>query len=398
MTKPLHQIKREPVAFLNGLRSDSPGASKEFAARLIAEARDYGLNMRDFLTLKIDVRGSDKPEQFSDDKGLFSGYEAALASLGLPVRNDFANGITVDLAADTFQTFPGTRALFPEVIDDMVRWNYRQNLLESPDPMLASSRTITGTELLSTVVNDDATDYRIARPIAEGAKIPVHSIRTSQQSVGIFKHGMGYRTTYEFSRRARLDILTPYAQRSVREIAISKTYLATNILVNGDGAYDAAPVVAQSSFNTKTGETAVNGKINWANFMAWLVDRAQKGVPVDTVVGNWDAYIQWLLMFAKPTANSGPSEVDEMARAGFRLAGIPVLTGTINFVPSSSAPANRLIGFSKADTLEELVEAGSLIDESERSVENQTVSYFKTENSGYHLVFGDTREIYNFNA
>lgn len=394
MSKSLTALKREKVDFLAPLVGDSPGASKEFALKLIGEAREFGLNMRDYLTLKVDVRGSENAEQFAD----LNGYEASLAFLNLPVKNDFSNGITVDLASDTFQTYTGTRALFPEVIDDLVKWNYRQDLLERPELMVANSRTINGTELLSTIVTDSEDDYKIARPIAEGAKIPVHAIRSTQQSVQIFKHGMGYRTTYEFSRRARLDLITPYAQRAVREIARSKVYLATNVLINGDGAYGAAPVVAQSNFNTTTGETAVNGKINWANFMAWLVARANAGVPVDTIVGNWDAYIQWLLMFSKPTANSGPSEVEQLAKSGFRLGGVPVLEGVVNFVPSSTAPANRLIGFSKADTLEELVEAGSLIDESERSVENQTVSYFKTENTGYHLVFGDTRSIYNFGA
>lgn len=394
MVKSLTQLKREKVNFLAPLSDENPGTGIQFAQKMIGEAKDFGLTMRDYLALKIDVRGSDNAADFGD----MNGYEASLAFLNLPIRNDFASGVTVDLAADTFQTFPGTRALFPEVIDDLVKWNYRQDLLESPEPMLANSRTISGAELLSTVVPDTEADYQIARPIAEGAKIPVHSIRSTQQSVQLFKHGMGYRTTYEFSRRARLDLITPYAQRAVREIARSKTWLATSILINGDGAYAAAPVVTQSSFNATTGETATNGKINWANFMAWLVKRANSGAPIDTVVGNWDAYIQWILMFSRPTANAGQTDLQNLEKSGWKLQGIPLLSGVINFVPSSAAPANRLIGFSKADTLEELIEAGSLIDESERAVANQTVSYYKTENAGYHLVFGDTREIYNFGA
>jgi hypothetical protein len=56
------------------------------------------------------------------------------------------------------------------------------------------------------------------------------------------------------------------------------------------------------------------------------------------------------------------------------------------------------MGLSRGDTLEELVEAGSNIDESERAIQNQSITYVKSENAGYKLAFGDTRSIYNYGA
>lgn len=397
--RPLTDIKREGVECLATLMSDSPGNSKEAAQKLISEARSYGLDLRDYLTIKVDpALTASETDRQNFCAAQLDGYEASLAFLGLPVKNDYRHGVLLEAAADTFQTFPGTRALFPQVIDDMVTWKYRQDLLERVDPLVMQSRTVGGVEMISTVVDDKKEDYEAMTEIAEGSRIPVKSIRTTEKSVKFYKHGMGYRFTYEFQRRARLDLITPYANRAVRGAEISKVKWATLVLINGDTVHGAAPVVTQSSFNTPAGVTATNGQISYKNLMCWLVARAQAGTPIDTVVGNWDAYVQWLLMFSVPTNVGVSTDAQALAKSGFQIGGVPLLNGHVNFVLSSTAPANKLIGYSRGDTLEELVEAGSQISESERSIENQTVSYYRTENSGYRLVFGDTRSIYNYGA
>jgi hypothetical protein len=399
MLQSLTNIKRRPIeAILSGLLSDNPSESQNTAAKLIAEAQSFGIGLRDFLTLAVDVRGSANPERYQDGKGLLNGYHAALSFLKLPVKDDFENGITLDLASDTFQTYAGTRALFPEVIDDMVRWKYRQPVHERIDALVGSSRTINGVEMISTVVDDVAADYQVVKAVAELARVPVKSIRTTQNAVKFYKHGGGYRTSYEFSRRARLDMLTPYAARMNREMEMSKVGVATSLLINGDGVQAAAPVVAQSSYNAALGVNSTNNFISYKHLLAWLVARAQAGVPIDTVVGNWDAYLQWLLMFAVVDANAGKSDAEKVARAGFSMGGVPLVNGFVNFALSTTAPANRLIGYSKADTLEELVEAGSVISESETAIQNQSVTYVQTENTGYRLPFGDTRSIFNYGA
>lgn len=399
MTRPISEIlndRKAPEAskLLTDLRSESRSASIEAGTNLVVKARDYGLDLRDFLTLAIDPRLSDNPENYRADNRFLNGYEATLQHLNLPVREDLAEGIVLQAASDTFQTFPGTRALFPEVVDDMVKFKYRQDQIEKVAPLLAGSRTISGVEMLSTVIDDKQADYQADQAIAEMARIPIRTIRTTQYSVSIYKHGMGYRTSYEFERRARIDLLTPYAARSAREIEMSKVKAATALLVNGDAVYGAPTTTAQSSW--KSGAT--NGTLNWEGLTAWFVDSAKKGVPIDTVVGNWDAYLLWLKLFGMPVSNYSRTDSDNLAAVGFNVQAVPLLGGTINFALSSTMTAGRLLGMSKADTLEELVEAGSLISESERSIQNQTVTYVKTENIGYRLVFGDSRSVYNYNA
>lgn len=393
MSKPLSQVKRRGVQTLADLRSSNQAQSIQAAQNLIGEAREFGLNLRDFLTLSIDVPASEHSDRFKDERGFLSGYEAALAYLNLPVRDDFSRGIVLDAAVDTFQTYPGTRALFPEVIDDMLRWKYRQDQLESTGPIVSQTRTISGVEMITTVVDDKEDDYQVHRAVGELARIPVKTIRTGEQAVRFYKHGGGIRYSYEFQRRARIDMLTPYQNRMMREVERSKVWAATAILINGDGVNGAAPVVTQDSL--VTGATA--GKINRRALVTWLINRAKAGTPVDTVVGNWDAYIEWLELFAVSKVGDR-SEADDAAVQGFQLGGIPLLQGRVNFALSSAVPAGKLIGFSQGDTVEELVEAGSNIEESERSIQNQAITVVKTENAGYKLNFSDTRSIFDFSA
>ena len=159
--------RKAPEIVLAGLRDDNPSKSKEASAKLVAMAKDSGLSLKDYLTLAIDTTQSEKPQRF---EGL-NGFEAALLELNLPFRQDLENGVLLQAAADTFQKYPGTRAMFPEVIDTMVRWKNRQDQIEKVEPLVAQSRTISGTEMISTVV-EDSPEARQTFSIAEFGNIP----------------------------------------------------------------------------------------------------------------------------------------------------------------------------------------------------------------------------------
>lgn len=383
----LTDIKRvAPEILLHEMRHDNPGVSALAANKLVSQAKASGLSMQDFLILAIDPTQSKTPEKYA---GL-NGFESTLLELGLPVRNDFEQGVLLQAAADTFQKYPGTRAMFPEVIDTMIRWKNRQDQIEQVAPLLAQSRTISGTELISTVVEDDSKD-RGTFSISELGNIPVRTLRTSDSSVRFYKHGSGIRTSYEFERRASLDIMTPFAARIGRELELSKVKAATTVLLNGDGVNPAATAQKFSDFQ---GDPSKDLSGQYKALARWLVARAKSGVPVDTIVGNIDMYLALLFMFT-PSLSAAKSEADAIAEhGGPRInVNLPILGGNSNFVLSSSMPANKLLAYSKGDTLEELKEAGSEISENERSIQNQSITYVKTETSGFKLAFGDTRTV-----
>jgi len=387
--KNLTEAKRTAVdQALSGLLSANLADSVNAGHRLVREAKDFGLCMQDYLKLAVDPNAGEQAAKYS---GL-NGFETSLAFLNLPFRDNLDQGVFLQAAADTFQKFPGTRAMFPEVVDSMLRWKNRQNQIESIAPLLAQSRTINGTELISTVVDDDSA-ARGSYIIAELAKIPVRTIRTSQSSVTIWKHGSGIRTSYEFERRSSLDILTPFAARIARELEISKVRAATSILINGDGVNGAAPVVPITSVGGVV-TTTTPFRNQYAAFAKWMMTQAAAGIPIDTVVGNIDMYLELLLMFT-PTLASQTSEIGAaVANGGPGInLNIPLLGGSATFAVSTSMPAGKLLGMTKSETLEELIEAGSSIAENEKSITNQSITYVRTENSGFKLAYGDTRSI-----
>ena len=201
-----------------GLKSKSETEARDFAHRLMNEAREVGLSMRDYLSWKIDTNLSPESAKFSVEGKRLSGYEAALAVLNLPVRNDFANGVSLQAAASTLQTYPGTRILFPDVVDDTAKYTYRQTQFEQLGAVIGNSRTINSTELLYMVVNDSETDYQFARAVTERGQVPIYKVKGSEQSVKIYTFGMGWEFTYELERRAAIDLLTPFAIRARREV------------------------------------------------------------------------------------------------------------------------------------------------------------------------------------
>lgn len=396
--RPLSQIADlnfDIDAVVASLKSTDEDTSKKAGVKLAKMAAEFGISIKDFLKLAVKRSSSET----------LNGYELTLFKLNLPIKDDFDNGVFLQAASDTFQTHPGTRALFPEVIDDVLRWSVRQDQVEQVAPMLANSRTINGPEMLSTVVDDDS-DENDSYSIAELGRIPVRTIKTSESAVKIWKHGSALRTSYEFTRRASIELMKPHANRIARELESSKVRAATSVIINGDGAYGAAGSVNQSSYNTATGYTATNGKINWPHFMYWLVKRAEAGVPVDTVLMNWDGMFQWMLLFGAPTQGAtgttfGPTAVENMRNAGVDVATAGQVIGLLQRITpvlSSAVPANKIIGITRGDTLEELREAGSDIQETERAILNQSITMTKTENTGYHLVYGDTRSVFVYNA
>lgn len=392
----LSEIKRRPVGEVVGQLLASDGFTSASAGRrLVNDAKEFGLCLQDYLKIAcLSVNDKGNEEEYA---GL-NGFEATLKLMNLPFRNDFEQGVFLQAASDTFQKYPGTRAMFPEVVDQMLKWKTRQQNIENVASLVAQTRTINGTELITMFLEDNAA-ARGTFTIAELGKIPVRTLTTSQQSVGIYKHGSGIKTSYEFERRASMDILTPFAARVARELEISKVRTATQMLINGDGVNGAAPVVGISTIPGGVVQGTKRLRNQYDTLATWMMQRAAAGTPIDTIVGNIDVFIELLLMFT-PTLSGQTSEIEAAVRnggPGINL-NLPLLGGTANFALSTSMPAGQLLGMTKAETLEELVEAGSSISENERSIENQSIVYTRTENTGFKLAFADTRQILDLNS
>lgn len=371
---------------LKDLRSANLSESINAGQSLLRASALSGLTIPDYLRLAVKTS-----EGEFKGSGL-DGYEATLAHLNLPFQNDFSKGVLLQAASDTFATYPGTRMMFPAVMDEILRFSVRQNSIENPSQIVSGSRTIAGSEQISVVMDDDTAATQTAL-VSEGGKIPISEVRSSEQTVRMFKHGGGYRFTYEFGRRASLDILTPFAARTARRLELSKMKAAIDMLINGDGVtgHGAAPVVRQQADFGGTGTTLLEYK----PLLKWIVSRAKANAPIDIVIGNYEMYVEWLLLFTPNVNNRADAEAIAAAGGPTLRAQVPGLLNPIDFVVATAVPDNKLIGITKAETLQELIEANSQIQETERAITTQQITVVKTENAGYKLVFGDTRSIYN---
>src|SRR6476469_552993 len=90
---------RKPAEeLLAGLKPEdgNPTASLRAGQNLVAEAKKAQLSVPDYLRLAVDT-----------DKGTFKGsnldgFEAALAFLDLPVREDYSKGVVLQAASESF--------------------------------------------------------------------------------------------------------------------------------------------------------------------------------------------------------------------------------------------------------------------------------------------------------
>lgn len=391
MARPLTELlknKISPSEIAASLQVESDGNSKEAGFKLLRAAADYGLGLRDYLTLAV---SGAKDENANRYVGL-TGYEAVKVALDLPHANDFEQGIVLQAAANSFNTYAGTRALFPEVIDDMLKFKTKQDTIENIASLVSQSRTVPQREFVTTYMEDDSAE-RKTFTITEMGNIPVRSVRTSENSVRFGKRGSGIEMSYEFSREASLDTLTPFAARIIRELELSKVLAATNILINGDGVNAAAVV---ENFSTYNGSVAGISATTYKALAKFLMARAKSGWSVDTFVVNFDMYVDLMFMFT-PTVSGGISPVEAMMNRGAPAinTAIPFMNGGINVVISSGVPAGQIIAMRKAECIEELIMAGSNVSESERSIRNQVITYVKTEDTGYKLAIPQSRVILN---
>lgn len=391
MVKNITEIKKRKLADIcNPLLSENDSEALFAAEKLQKEAASFGLPLDKFLDLAVDLSEGEEKAAYKNGDGL-SGFEQVMFKMNLPMRNNYKDQVTLAQASDTFATKPGARIMFPYAIDNVLRWNNNLDMMEKVSDLLAGSRTSQGNELIRIVGEDDANARKTFR-VGEGARIPVRKVTYSEKAVTFYKHGSGIEYTYEFDRRAALDVITPFAARVARDLEISKMKACTDIMINGDGVNPAATALAQSSLDT--GSTP--GTLSYNGLLSALATAIKAHHPIDTIAGDIDAYLQFMKLFGTPAVSSAYQVDQYAAKGGPQFVALRNIFTPVNFVLDSAVPSGKLLMFNRPDTIEELVEANSNIQEEERNVRSQVITYVRTENTGYALIYPDCRYVYTY--
>lgn len=246
--------------------------------------------------------------------------------------------------------------------------------------IVAITTPVTGEDFRVMYMEYDAEQLRMFR-VGESAEIPMANLTTSQKSLSVKKYGRGLRMTYEQMRRQRVNKLAWWIRWVAVQSEVDKVAAAMDILVTGDGT----PNTAATEYNlgTLAPDGFVAGELS---MVGWLKFRMQFEPPyvMTTALAQIDETIQ-IITLNMGTANY-PLEGRSIGGIGNRLTPINSTADGVRYGWTAEAPNNKIIGFDNRAALEQFIEIGSTISETERYITSQTQVLTMTENSAFGIL------------
>ena len=230
--------------------------------------------------------------------------------------------------------------------------------------------------------------------VTEGADIPTTTLVTGEHTLRIHKFGRALRSTYEQLRRQRLDRIAFIIARMALQAEVDKAEIVVSTIVNGDGnANTAAEVLALTALDP----AAVAGTLTLRGWLAFKLEFGQAYQP-DVVLGQRASILDLLLLPVLTNTNQLP--IAMLAAGPFgqvRPIGDRLADGE-RYGITEDAPADNLVMFDPAQTVERVVEIGGNVSEVERFIQNQTTLFTMTEVEGYGIVDPYAARVLNVNG
>ena len=343
----------------------------------IEAAAAKGISLSEYLNKKH----ADIVSQFN---GELDAFDIALLSGGIIVASDPKIGIQSSTMDTFFTTTNENRNLFPEfVIRQLRQISNRDDSLVNK--LVASTRIIQGDAAKQVVLdlsdtpagqkNQKALKYR---RIAEGADIPVATLKLGEIAIKIYKYGIGIRATYEVLRRTTIDMFRKQMELVSKQAEIDEVGTIIETIIEGDGNTNPAVVYNASELNPE----AVEGKIDAETLLRFLTADKDSGIVFDTVITDDEAYVDFLttLMDKNLTNAINP-------KVSFEFPQTFINNLTVIYskdLPLATGNKHQIIGLARDYAIEKTIEANSIINEVEKAVRNQTQSAYMTENAGFN--------------
>ena len=344
----------------------------------IDQAAAEGISLSQYLN----KTHADIVEQFN---GELDAFDIALLSAGIIVKDDIEHGLQSSPMM-TFFTTNENRNLFPEFVIRQLRQisNRNDNLVSK---LVASTRIIEGDAAKQVVLdlsdtpagskNKKALKYR---RIAEGADIPVATLKLGEVAIKIYKYGVGVKATYEVLRRTTVDMFRKQMELISLQASLDEVGTVIETIIDGDGNTNPATVYKASDFNPE----AVEGKVDSTTLLKFLTADKSSGIVFDTVITDDEAYVDFLttLMDKNLTNAMNPKVKFEFPQTFINNLTVIYsedLTKTVD-------DKHRIIGLAKDYAIEKVIEAGSIIQEVAKVASNQTQTAYMTENAGFSKI------------
>lgn len=272
-----------------------------------------------------------------------------------------------DCVEKFFQT-ANSAALFPEYISRAVRQGMeRADILPN---LVATVTDIDGLDYRS-IVSEPGNDDKELKVVNEGASIPQTAVKTRENLVSLHKRGRMLVASYEALRFQRLDLFTVTLNQIGAYIARAQLQDAIDVLVNGDGNNNAAPVDA----------TAQSGRIVYADLVALWANMAP--YELNTILAPTQE-IQRIL--------TQPQFQDSEAGLTFHGTGNMATPLGAKLLHAPEMPAGSIIGLDKNCALE-MVQAGGVMTDYDKLIDRQLERAAITCTAGFAKIFRDAARV-----
>lgn len=369
-TKPLRNISEIP-------KTDSPGEIKLKPEMYRTAAEEYGLTFSEYL----EQMNPSKPGEELD------AFERQLARYNIRIKSDPKRGYYAGHLVNFFTTASDSRILFPEFISRIARW---EMLAADDDPYDINLITggneegLTSNYFEEMYIDDNEEDYQQA-VVNEMGSFPEISISYSEKAENMKKFGIAVRWSYEFLRRARIDIIRPVIARitQMQKRAIFREGLYK--LVNGAGT-DMTPAASSATAASYDTSISANGQITYYAWLKWL--NAQRPYSFDTVFCNFDTAYTLITM---TRANVNTLALRESLSP--QIANNPVLVRGLKanpkivIVDDDDVSANTIVGIDSRFAARRFFEIGADLTETERVISQQFERIFLSHVDGFGKIF-----------
>ena len=285
-------------------------------------------------------------------------------------------GMDSDVVSKFFATWESA-VLFPEYVARAVRQGMEEgNIL--PDLTAAETR-ITGMDYRS-IASNPGDDAKSLKMVAEGARIPETTISAQENLVKLHKRGRMLVASYEAIQFQRLDLFSVTLRQIGAYIGRMHTADAIDVILNGDGNSNAAPVFT-------IGSNPISGSAGTLSYGA-LVD----------FWSQFDPYTMNTLLVGDAMAGllKLPELQDAAAGLNFQGTGKMVTPMGANLLRSSAVPSGTIIGLDKNYALE-MIRGSDVLVEYDKLIDRQLERAAITSISGFAQSFTDASKVLKIN-
>lgn len=341
----------------------------------VEAAAQAGISLSTYLNNKY----ADIVEKYN---GELDAFDIALLSKGIIVKDNLEFGIQSS-SMMTFFTTDENKMLFPEFMVRQLR--QISGMPSIINEIVASTRVITGDAAKQVVLDLSNTPAGAKnkqalkkRRIAEGANIPVATLKLGEIAIKIYKYGIGVKATYEVLRRTTIDMFRKQMELVSLQAGYDEVGAVVEVIVEGDGNTNAAKVYQATELNPQAEE----GKIDEITLVKFLVKQAPFNY--DTILVDEEIYTQiCTILLDKNLTNAINPRVNFEFPQGL-LSNLRVIYS--EDLGLTGDGKHQIIGLAKKYAIEKTVEAGSIINEVSKTVENQTQLAVMTENAGFNKI------------